>query len=290
MSDGEPVFLSEVSVAIIGMGLIGGSLTMALRGRCAALYGVDSDPQTVRQAVALGLVQRASVDPAELLPLADVLVLAAPVRAILALLGRLPELHPGRAVVLDMGSTKVEILQAMQTLPERFDPIGGHIMAGKEKLSLANAEARLFEGAPLVLTPLARTTTRACQLARQIGAAIGAHTLTLDAAEHDRWTAATSHLPYLLSNALAAVTPEAAAPLAGPGYRSTARLSVTPTHMMMDILTTNRANVLEALHRLQHQLAAMETLLANEEDALLKEMLDQGAQQHQKILERGQTP
>ena len=99
----------------------------------------------------IGAVDEASSDPSLILPKADILILAAPVRSILALVSELPNLHPGPAVVLDVGSTKIQIVEAMERLPDRFDPLGGHPMCGKEALSLANAEASLFEGYPFAI-------------------------------------------------------------------------------------------------------------------------------------------
>src|SRR5512142_2192162 len=133
--------LSETRVAILGLGLMGGSLALALRGRCAELIGIDPDPAVLDLASRWRLVDRLDAQPARLLPEADVVVLAAPVRAILRLLADLPAAHPGAPVVLDLGSTKGDVLRAMDGLPGRFDPIGGHPMCGKERSSLREAEA-----------------------------------------------------------------------------------------------------------------------------------------------------
>lgn len=132
----EPAFFATATVAIIGLGLMGGSLALALHGRCARLLGCDRDPDVVTLALERQVVDAASTEPAALLPQADLVVLAVPVRASLEWLQRLPGLHPGQAVVLDLGSTKTAVLQAMEALPERFDPLGGHPMCGKEDGSL----------------------------------------------------------------------------------------------------------------------------------------------------------
>ena len=116
---------------------------------------------------------------------------------------------------------------------------------------------------------------RALSAAQQIIATIGAKAITLDAAEHDRILAATSHLPFLLSSALALATPEECAPLVGPGFRSTSRLAGTPSSMMMGVMQTNRENILTALHRLQAQLDALEMQLSSSDFASLESTLDQ---------------
>lgn len=269
--------LDQCVMAILGLGLMGGSLALALRGKCAALLGVDPDPQTVELALERRVVDQASVSPHDLLSQADVVVLAAPVGAILTLLRALPDLHPGAAVVLDLGSTKGEILRVMDSLPSRFDPLGGHPMCGKEKATLAHAEAGLYRDAPFALAPLDRTTPRARSLADQLVQAVGARPLWIDAETHDRWVAATSHLPYLLANTLAAATPLDARPLVGPGLRSTARLAPASLTMMVDILATNRANVLAAVQRYRQILDVVEHSLLSGDLEALRAQLAQGA-------------
>lgn len=269
--------LDKCVVAILGLGLMGGSLALALRGKCQAILGVDPDPQAVEAALDSKVVDRASLMAGNLLPDSDLVILAAPVRAILSLLHDLPDHHPGPAVVLDLGSTKREIVNKMQSLPPRFDPIGGHPMAGKEKATLANADQDLFQGAPFALVPLERSSPLSRQLAEQLVLAVGAHPLWVDAETHDRWVAATSHLPYLLANTLAAVTPLEARPLVGPGLRSTTRLAPASLTMMIDILDTNRENVVAGLQRFRQALDALEhNLLVGDLEAV-RGHLAQGA-------------
>lgn len=269
--------LLHTRVAILGLGLMGGSLAMALRGRCQTLFGADPDPTTVRMASQRRIVDRATQDPAEILPQSDLVVLAAPVSAILDLILQLPDLHPGQAVVLDLGSTKAEITRALATLPERFDPLGGHPMCGKDKLSLTNADPDLFRGAVFTFTPLPRTTLRGRALAEQLARIIGAHPMWLDPQTHDRWTAATSHVPYLVAAALAGATPAEAAPLVGPGFRSTTRLAATPTSVTLGMLATNRAEILAFLGHFRQWLDALEGALNSQDWVVLKEFLDEAA-------------
>jgi prephenate dehydrogenase len=284
MNDDDPGFFAG-RLAILGLGLMGGSLALALKGKCAAVLGIDPDPQVVELARQQHIVDLATVKPTELLPQADVIVLAAPVNAIIGLLQDLPQLHHGSPIVIDLGSTKVKIMETMQNLPERFDPLGGHPMCGKEVSGLANADARLFQGATFAFTPSLRTSDYARQFAEWLAASIGACPLWIDAATHDRWVAATSHVPYLVANALAGITPAETAPLAGPGFRSTTRLAVTPPGMMMDVLMTNQAAILDGLRSFRVHLERVERLLAQGDFDALQELLGEGARRKQVISE-----
>jgi prephenate dehydrogenase len=278
--DGDGFNLPAARIAIVGLGLMGGSLALALKGKCSVLLGVDPDPATRALALRREIVSQAEADPALILPQADVIILAAPVPAILTLLGRLPQLAPQPCVVLDLGSTKREIVAAMESLPERFDPLGGHPICGREQLSLGNADAALYRDAPFVLIALARTSAHARRCAEQVVEALSAHPLWLDAAAHDRMLAATSHLPYLLATALALATPAEAGPLIGPGFRSTSRLAATPGSMMQGVLGTNRDNVLEAVRRFQSELSTLVDALDEQDARTLSRLLAAAQERH----------
>lgn len=255
--------LADSKIAIIGLGLMGGSLALALKGKCAALYGCDPHRPALELALSQQIVDYADEDPATLLPEVDLVILSAPVPAILTLIEQLPTFTQNPCIVMDMGSTKKWIVEAMSRLPKNFDPIGGHPICGKEKLSLANAERTLYYAAPFLLTPLERTSQRALSAAHQVIEAVGAKAKILEAAEHDRILASTSHLPFLLSSALALSTPNDVAPFVGPGFKSTSRLAGTPSSMMLGVLRSNRGNVLNALSELQKQLTEIEAALSS---------------------------
>lgn len=280
----QPDFhLAESKIAIIGLGLMGGSLALGLRGKCAALYGIDPHRPTLELALSQHIVDQADSDPSKLLPEADLVILSAPVPAILNLIEQLPSFMPNPCIVLDLGSTKKLILDAMSRLPERFDPIGGHPICGKEKLSLANAERTLYYAAPFLLTPLERTSKRALSAVEQIIEALGAKGKTIDAVEHDRVLASTSHLPFLISSALALATHQNNQPFIGPGFKSTSRLAGTSSSMMMGVLQSNRENVLNALSEFQQQLYEIKTALMREDYSTLETILDKSNSAYQNL-------
>jgi len=263
---------------------MGGSLALGLRGKCAALYGCDPHLPTIELALSQHIVDYADSDPAKLLPEVDLVILSAPVPAILTLLEQLPNLMPNPCIVMDLGSTKKQIVDAMSRLPKRFDPIGGHPICGKEKLSLANAERTLYYAAPFLLTPLERTSQRALSAANQIIDVLGAKGKILDAMEHDRILASTSHLPFLVSSALTLATPTDVAAFIGPGFKSTSRLAGTPASMMLGVLQSNRENVLNALHGLQMRLTEIESALAAENFSQLETLLNQSLSDYQTLI------
>jgi prephenate dehydrogenase len=284
MSDEDGFSLAKSKIAIIGLGLMGGSLAMALKVKCAELLAVVHRASTRELALRMQIVSQADEDPGKILPQADVIILSTPVPAILDWLRRLPEYVPQRCVVIDMGSSKQIIVEAMNSLPERFDALGGHPICGKENLSLENAEATLYHNAPFVLTPPKRISARASAAALQIISAIGARPVWLDAAAHDRMLAFTSHLPFLLASALTMTAPAEVAALVGPGFNSTSRLASTPSSMMLGILQTNRENVLEAISIFRNNLDSIEQSIRSKDSNNLEEILDDARLKRQKFL------
>lgn len=264
------VSLSSARVCIVGLGLMGGSLGLALRANrvCRTVIGTDSDPHVHQQAVALGVVDSAVDDAAAAACQADIVVLATPVRAIIHLASELGNLLPAGTVLMDLGSTKGDIMQAMTGLPERVQVIGGHPMCGKESAGIVAADAGLFRGAVFCLTPLPRTDAATVSLAGELVRALGARPLVIEGTRHDRLVAAVSHLPYLMSTALATTAAAAASAdalawqLAASGFRDTSRLAASDVDMMLDVLLTNRAAVAvlarQAAHHVRELAAAVE--------------------------------
>jgi len=267
--------LSESHVAIVGLGLMGGSLAGALRGRCRTVIGIARRTETIEEGVSRGLVDRGTTDLASGIHQADVVVLATPVRVILRLVDEIGPLLPEGCLLLDVGSTKAQIAARMAALPEHVQPLGGHPMCGKETSGIGVAEPTLYQGRTFVLTPLPRTSDAALALGRELVEAAGARPLILDPGRHDRVVATISHLPYLLSCALVGAAEETAArdptvwDVAASGFRDTSRLAASDVTMMLDILLTNRAAVLEALDIYTGQLRHLTRLVeSGDEDGL----------------------
>lgn len=261
--------LRECRVTVVGMGLMGASLCMDLtrHALCREVRGVARRTDTVLQAFFSGAVDEATNDLITGVLGADIVVLATPVRTIVATLAEIgPHLWPG-TLVIDMGSTKAEIVAAMDKLPPKVQPVGGHPMCGKETAGFEAAESGLYAGAPWVLSPLPRTSAAALALAHELAVAVGANPYVIEAQRHDRLVAAISHLPYLLANALVAAAVEAGREdpslweIAAGGFRDTSRVAASDTRMFLDILMTNREAVLAQIDLFDRHLDQLRLLL-----------------------------
>jgi prephenate dehydrogenase len=267
--------LAESRVAVVGLGLMGGSLAGALRGRCRTVAGVARRTQTIEAAQARGLVDQGTTDLASGVRQADVVVLATPVRVILRLLDEIGPLLAEGCLLMDLGSTKAQIVARMAALPAHVQPLGGHPMCGREVSGIAAADPTLYRGHTFVLTPLPRTSQAALALGRALVEAAGARPLILDPDHHDRLVATASHLPYLLACALVGAAETAASTdptvwdVAASGFRDTSRLAASDVTMMLDILLTNRGAVLEALNTCDMQIRHLTRLVeAGDEEGL----------------------
>ncbi len=261
--------LREATVSIVGLGLMGGSLALALRDKCGRLVGVARRAEIAELALRNRVVDSAGCDMQAGVAGADIVVLATPVRHILA---SIPEvathMRPG-ALLMDMGSTKARVVAALDRIPPCMAAVGGHPMCGKEVGGLESADACLFIGATFVLTPTARTTGEALLLAHELAEATGARPLVMEAEAHDSAAALISHLPYLLASSLvqaeARAQDHAADMLAASGFRDTSRLAASQVDMMLDTLLTNRQSVGAALDLFEQEIARARGLLNDPE-------------------------
>lgn len=281
--DSSGFSLQDANIAIVGLGLMGGSIALSLKPRCGYLSAYDPDQTTLELARSQEIVHFADSNPGEVLADADLVILACPVPAIIDWLGCLPDYIEHPCIVLDIGSSKRKIVTALEVLPANFDPIGGHPICGREQLSLKNAERFLYRDAPFVLTPLPSTSQHARSAVLQLVEMLGANPIWLNAEDHDRILATTSHLPYLLSSVLAYTTPEGAGPLIGPGFRSTARLAGTPSSMMLGVLLSNTDNVLTSITHFRQTLDFIESALLEENEVALNTILDNAHNQYRNL-------
>jgi prephenate dehydrogenase len=253
------------TVAVFGVGLIGGSFALALReaGYAGRIVGVSS-PATIARAIALGVIDE-GLPPAEAASHADLVFLAQPIGVIIQTIGAIGSIAanlPSKALVTDAGSTKSAIMAAAAGKMAGSLFMGGHPMAGKEARGVEAACAGLFRGRVWGLTPARPEDLQQpqCREFVQWLERIGAVPLVLNAAEHDRIVALTSHLPQLASTALAATLAERTSgtpAVHGPGLEDMTRLALSSFDIWADILASNRDNVASAL---EAYIAALETV------------------------------
>ncbi|MBL7064131.1 MAG: prephenate dehydrogenase [Anaerolineae bacterium] len=259
--------LTDIHITIVGLGLMGGSLAGALRGKCRAVGGVARRAETVETALARGLIDQGTTDLARGVREADVVVLATPVRVILRQLAEIGPLLPEGCLLMDLGSTKAQIVAEMARLPDHVQPLGGHPMCGKEVSGIEAADPAIYRGCTFILTPLPRTSEDALALGRALAEAAGASPLVLEPERQDFLVATVSHLPYLLACALVATADAttsadpAAWEIVAGGFRDTSRVAGSDVTMMVDILLTNRKEVLKALDTYQTQLRHLTRLV-----------------------------
>lgn len=271
----EPIF---ERMAILGLGLIGGSFALAAceRGLTKTLVAYDPNVQHLAEASEAGIIEQGFSNARDAVDGADAVILAAPVRAILSLLQSIAPVLGKGTFVMDLGSTKVEIVEALNTLPPSVRAVGGHPMAGKEVTGFSAAEPTLFIRAPFALCPTLRTTRVARTLAERVVDSLGAHPLWMDAPTHDAAVASISHLPYLLAATLASVAAPTgpARQLAASGYRDTSRLAVCDPTMMLDILMTNATPIRASLAATRATLDILDTLLAEADEEGLRRWME----------------
>jgi len=271
-------------IAIIGLGLIGGSLALALkRAQIEGLEiaGCDAQRGVAGRARKQGAIDHEARDAASAVAGAAVVVVATPISQARSVLEAIaPALEEG-AIVTDTASTKRDLLRwAAELLPERVSFVGGHPMAGKEQSGLEAADAALFEGMPWAITPSVGATEGAIRTVEGLVSITGARPIIVDAAEHDSYVAAVSHLPLVASTALFSLASQSQAwpdlaILAGPGFRDVTRLASTDPSLSHDICLTNRENLLHWLDRYMEELRRLRGLIADagQQEKLLKEFV-----------------
>ncbi len=268
-------------LAIIGVGLIGGSLARALKraGACAEVIGCGRDESLLRRAVELGVIDRYDTDPARAVAGADVVVLAVPLGMMEPVLRAIAPAVDARTIITDVGSAKGSVVAAAAavfgTVPPRFVP--GHPIAGTEKNGVEASFAELFQRRRVILTPLPETEGAAHDTVRWLWEQAGAEVVDMAVAHHDEVLAATSHLPHVLAYALVdtlARMQEQAEIFryAAGGFRDFTRIASSDPAMWRDICLANREAVVSMLDRFSADLAGLRDAIEREDGAAVAEV------------------
>jgi len=243
-------------ITLVGVGLLGGSLGMALRRRRLArsVVGFVRRPASVTESEALGAVHLATLDLQQAVEGADLIVLCTPIAQMRSRVQQmLPWLKKG-AVVTDVGSVKGSVVRELEARVAKAGAhfVGSHPMAGAEKMGVAAARADLFVGAVCVVTPTRKSDPAAVQQVERLWQAVGSRLLRLTAAAHDRFVSRSSHLPHIVAAQLARFIlhpghPKEQAMLCANGFRDTTRIAASSPEMWRDIALANRQNLSRSL-------------------------------------------
>ncbi|MEN3339765.1 MAG: prephenate dehydrogenase [Acidobacteriota bacterium] len=275
-------------IAIIGFGLIGASLALAIRRLWPSVRLIAVDRRDVIETAMRTHAADVGGDDAVLAADADLVVLAAPVLANVGLVARLAEYIPGDAIVTDVGSTKRDIVNAAAALPARLQFIGGHPLAGAATGGLHASREDLFRGRPWILTPGSPAAEDAATRLTPLIEAVGAHVRIMAPDAHDALVAYLSHLPQLAASALMHVVGEHAGAdglaLAGRGLRDTTRLASSPADIWRDIAASNQDNIARAIDELVAILLRMKPTSTSPPQALDRTF--DSAAEWKRVLER----
>ena len=262
---------------IVGVGLIGGSLGLALkeRGLASEVVGVGYRDSTLKFAEGRGAIDRWTLDLAEGVADADLVVLCTPVGLVVEkAAAALPAMRPG-SILTDVASTKAVITEKIEAiLPEGIAFVPAHPMAGSEKRGNDSARADLFEGARCILTPTEKTLATAAAVVTAMWQGVGASVETLDADAHDRIVAQISHLPHLVAPAILNAADPSSLPYAASGLKDTTRIAASDVKLWIDIFRDNRENALEALGQFGEEMHALRDALDRSDWDTLAEILE----------------
>jgi len=272
-------------ISIIGLGLIGGSFAKDLRkaGLASELLGVESSAEHAARALQLGLVDRV-VTLDEALQQSETLLLAVPVNAITTLLPRMLDGIRPTQTIIDMGSTKFKIAEAVRLHPNRERYVAAHPMAGTENAGPEAALEGLFKGKTVLLCDLEWSAPDACKTALEIFHAVGLKFEFMTSEQHDRHAAYVSHLSHVAAYALSlAVQSEekagyAVPRLAGGGFASTVRLAKSAPEMWVPIFEQNRENILTAIDAFSERLQTIRQCIASDDPAKLEALIREANQ------------
>lgn len=262
------------TVGIVGVGLIGASLGLALRrgGIADRVVGVDVDGDAVAVAREMGAID-AGATGLDILRGTDLAVVAVPPDDVISTAVRVADVMKPGSVLTDVASTKAAIVRVLEErLPPQVRYIGGHPMAGSEGRGARMADAALLVGRPFLLTPTEHTDPAAVSVMTDLAERLGMQPVLLSPADHDDLVAQISHLPYLLAAAAVAAATDRAIGISGPAFAGLARIAGSPAELWTQICRSNRAAIKQALKQFRHELDRLERALDGEEslEALLQ--------------------
>jgi prephenate dehydrogenase len=266
--------------SILGLGLIGGSVALAMRKRISNCHitGYDINRQSLADASAAEVIDVGTVDLRTACEGNDAILLCLPIAQSIHILGELAPFLAPEACITDVCGTKRSIVDAAaRLLPKGVHFVGAHPMAGRELSGFAAARADLFEGAECLLTPIAQTDSAALANVEAMWRSLGARTRQLPPEDHDRLVAQISHFPHLLASALMTAVTDQAMAISGPGFRDVTRIAASDGALWRDILLDNADEVRRCITHFRTQLDEVDAFLESGNADDLRTWLDAAA-------------
>jgi len=259
-------------IAIVGTGLIGGSLAMAIKEKKLAneIIGISRHKKTLALAKRNRIINKGSQD-IRILAGADLVILATPVSAILKLAKTISRIVKKDCIITDVGSTKQQIVSRLEKIFINY--VGAHPLAGSEKRSLANARADIFKNSLCILTPTKRTNPSALKKIEGFWRSLGAEVAYLSPVEHDRLLAFVSHLPHAIAFSLIASVPKNYLKFASSGLRDTTRIAASDSVIWEDIFLSNPKNILKTIGVFEDKLSALKSAISKKDKVSLNKIL-----------------
>lgn len=283
-------------LAIVGVGLIGGSLAQSLREQdlVGEIVGLARSRATLETALHMGVIDRAAATMAEAVQGATLVVVATPVCAIVPSVAAMASHLARGAVVTDVGSVKGGVVRECHRLmPEGCHFVGGHPIAGRERAGVAASFPTLFQGSRTILTPLADTFTQAMELVRLVWESTGSKVETMEPTHHDRVLAATSHLPHLMAYSLVNTLSDLEEQLrsevfryAAGGFRDFTRIASSDPVMWRDICLENRDAIIEIIDRFMASVDHLKQGIAAGDAAAIQEIFSRSKTTRDRVLEQ----
>ncbi len=261
-------------VAIVGVGLIGGSLALAIKKKKLAneIIGVSRHKKTLLLAKKRGVIDSGSLD-INAVSEADLVILSAPVGAILKLAPLISKVIKPDCIVCDVGSTKQEIVAALDKL--FFYYVGAHPLAGSEKRGVLYSKADIFKGSLCILTPTGKTNAQAFLKIKKLWGSVGAKISCLSSVVHDKVVSFISHLPHIAAFSLSRAVPQEYLKFASTGFKDTTRIAVSDTEVWSDIFLSNQQNILKAIDAFQENLSKIKSAIIKKDSKAIDRFLEQ---------------
>jgi len=273
-------------IAIIGVGLIGGSLGLAVKAKGLAreVVGIGHHKHSIDRALWLGAIDRGTLDPSEGVAGADIVVLATPILSMAGLVKRaIPRLKNG-CIVTDVGSTKSQLVKEMEgILPKGIHFVGGHPMAGSEKRGVEQARKDLFENSVCIVTRTAATDTGSFDTVGRLWKALGASVVALSPPAHDRIVSFISHLPHMVAFTMLASVDDRSLRFASSGFSDATRIASSDADIWKDIAISNSGEILKSIAAFKKNLSVLESAIRRKDGKALERFFKKARARREKL-------